>query len=371
MFIDTLRQHSWEETTASIMSKTAKDVEIALSKDNCSLEDFKALISPAGSNFIEQIAQKSRQKTLRRFGKTIQMYVPLYLSNFCENQCVYCGFNAKNSIPRKILTLDEIESECKAIKKMGFEHLLLVTGEASRKAGIDYLIDSFRIARKYFSLISIEIQPLQIEEYALLVKEGLHSVYIYQETYNEQQYPAYHPKGKKTDFEFRVHTPDRLGLSGVHKIGLGILGGLEDWRTDSFMCALHLKYLEKNYWKTKYSISFPRLRPHMGGFEPNSIMSERDLLQLMCAYRLMNEEVELSLSTRESATFRDNAMKLGITSMSAGSKTEPGGYANASDKPSELEQFSIHDNRSPVQMMEAIKSQGYEAVWKDWDSVLQ
>lgn len=371
MFIDILKQHKWDETTASIQAKTAKDVEIALNKDVCSLEDFKALISPEGSRYLEQIAQKSMQKTQKRFGKTIQMYVPLYLSNFCENQCVYCGFNAKNNIPRKILSLNEVEAECKAIKKLGFEHLLLVTGEASKKAGIDYFLETFTIAKKYFSLISIEIQPLDTQDYTLLTKEGLHTVYVYQETYNQQRYPLYHPSGKKADFKYRLHTPDRLGQAGVHKIGLGILGGLEDWRTDSFMCALHMKYLEKNYWKTKYSISFPRLRPHAGAFEPNVIMTEHDLLQLICAYRLLSEETELSLSTRENAKFRDNAMKLGITSMSAGSKTEPGGYACASDKPSELEQFAIDDSRSPIQMMEAIKKQGYETVWKDWDAVLQ
>lgn len=367
-FEQEISQYNWEDVKASIQSKTAADVERALQAERRTLDDFQALISPAAEPYLEQMAQLSQQATLKRFGKTIQLYVPLYLSNVCENKCVYCGFSSDNKIKRKVLTDEEIIAEAKAIKELGFEHILLVTGEASKKVGVEYLKHAFDLIKPYFSLISIEVQPLETDEYAYLHDHGLNTVYIYQETYNKARYPEYHKGGKKTDYSYRLNTPERLGEAGVHKIGLGILAGLEDWRADSFFCAAHLRYLEKRFWRTKYSISFPRLRPHEGQFQPNDIMTDAQLLQLICAYRLLDEELELSLSTRESAKYRDNVMKLGVTSMSAGSKTEPGGYAVENR---ELEQFSVSDDRSPLEVKTMIENQGYQPVWKDWDHSLQ
>ncbi len=213
----------------------------------------------------------------------------------------------------------------------------------------------------------MEVQPLEQSEYEELIEEGLNTVLVYQETYHKEDYKIHHPKGKKSNFNYRLETPDRLGIAGVHKIGLGILIGLEDWRTDSFFTALHLAHLEKKYWKSKYTISFPRLRPAEGIIEPKVIMQDKELVQLICAYRIFNEEVELSMSTRESETFRNNVIKLGITSISAGSKTNPGGYAVEKES---LEQFEISDERSPQEIEKLIKSNGYEVVWKDWDEVL-
>lgn len=368
MFQDIFNQYTWQAVSDKLYAKTEADVVKALSKVNHDIDDFLAMISPAAEPYIEQMAQKSHFQTQKRFGKTIQLYIPLYLSNICENKCVYCGFSAWNKIKRKILSFDEVVTEAKAIKKLGYEHLLLVTGEAPNRAGIDYLKKVFELVRPYFSLISIEVQPLAQEEYSELTKFGLNTVYVYQETYNKEKYPEYHLGGRKMEFDWRLETPDRLGKAGVHKIGLGILAGLEDWRVDSFFCALHLTYLKRKYWKTKYSISFPRLRPHQGQFEPNHIMTDKQLAQLIFAYRLLDENVEISLSTRESPSFRDNMLKLGVTSMSAGSKTEPGGYAV---ERKELEQFSVNDDRSPQEVMQMIKSQGYEAVWKDWDLYMQ
>ena len=239
---------------------------------------------------------------------------------------------------------------------------------AAIKLSIEYLKKVFKLIKPYFSLISIEVQPLKENEYKELIKLGLNTVYLYQETYFKNAYPKYHPGGKKADFEHRIDAFERLGRAGVHKIGLGILAGLEDWRVDCFYTALHLKYLEKTYWKTYYSISFPRLRPHAGLFEPNIVMSDKELAQVIFAYRLLDEEVEIALSTRESMKYRDNMLKLGVTTMSAGSKTNPGGYETS---PQSLEQFSIDDNRSPSAIAEMIKSQGYEVVWKNWDTYLQ
>lgn len=366
-FYNEINKYDWTSIEQSIYSKTKDDVKSALAKDKIDLNDFQALISPAATDFIEEMAQKSMLQTKKRFGNTIQLYIPLYLSNACNNTCVYCGFNHNNDIERKILTPNEIEEEAKYLRNLGFEHILLVTGEDSRQCGEDYLTMALKIMKKYFAQVSMEVQPLASDEYSRLAENGLHAVYVYQETYHEDNYKIYHPKGKKSNYKNRLETPDELGKVGIHKIGLGVLLGLEDWRTDSFFTALHLSYLEKQYWKTKYSLSFPRLRPFTGGFEPNSVIEDRDLLQLICAYRLLNEQVELSLSTRESPFFRDHMMKLGITTMSAGSKTDPGGYNNPNK---ELEQFSVNDERSVQQVATAIKANTYEVVWKDWDGFM-
>jgi len=366
-FADLFHTHSWEETKASIYSKTAADVRAALSKNRRDLEDFKALISPAAAPFLEEMAQMSHSLTLKRFGKTMQMYVPLYLSNECQNICTYCGFSLDNKLPRRTLTDTEILREAEAIKAMGYDHVLLVTGEANKTVGVDYFKNAIAVLKPHFSHIAMEVQPLDQEEYEQLIPLGLNTVLVYQETYHEDDYKKHHPKGKKSNFTYRLETPDRLGKSGIHKIGLGVLIGLEDWRTDSFFTALHLDYMEKTYWKTKYSLSFPRLRPHTGGLEPKVEMSDRELVQLICAYRIFDEEVELSLSTRESEKFRNHVIKLGITSISAGSKTNPGGYVV---EPQSLEQFEINDERSPQEIAQMITEQGYEPVWKDWDQAL-
>ncbi|WP_316789032.1 2-iminoacetate synthase ThiH [Pedobacter frigoris] len=366
-FTEIFRSCSWDDTSKSIYAKTAFDVERALAASKRSLEDFKALISPAAAPYLEQMAKISQQLTLKRFGKVIQMYVPLYLSNECNNICTYCGFSYDNKVRRKTLSSIEVMQEVAVIKDMGFDHVLLVTGEANQSVHTDYFKKVLDLIKPHFSHISMEVQPLDLEDYMELTPYGLNTVLVYQETYHEEDYKKHHPKGKKSNFQYRLDTPDRLGKAGIHKMGLGVLIGLEDWRTDSYFTAMHLSYLEKQYWQSKYSISFPRLRPFSGGLEPKIAMSDRELVQLICAYRLFNEEVELSISTRESDVFRNNIIKLGITAMSAGSKTNPGGYAV---EPQSLEQFEISDERSAPEIAAMINQQGYEPVWKDWDSSL-
>ncbi|BDD12377.1 thiamine biosynthesis protein ThiH (plasmid) [Fulvitalea axinellae] len=366
-FYEKFKEYDWERIKSDIYSKTARDVEHALSKDKRDLEDFKALVSPAAMPYLEQMAQLSHRLTQKRFGKTIQMYVPMYLSNECQNICTYCGFSLDNKIPRITLRPEQIEREMKVIKKMGYEHLLLVTGEANQTVGVPYFEKVLDQVREEFSHISMEVQPMDQTDYEKLIDKGLNTVLVYQETYHQEDYKKHHPKGKKSNFQYRIDTPDRLGKAGIHKIGLGVLIGLEDWRTDCFHVAAHLDYLEKTYWKTKYSISFPRLRPFSGGMEPKVVMDDRELVQLICAYRIFNEEVEISLSTRERETFRDNVIKLGVTSLSAGSKTNPGGYSEEKDS---LEQFEISDERSAQDIASMIQRQGYEPVWKDWDMAL-
>lgn len=367
-FYNEIQKYNWEEVSAQIYSKSEADVKAALARQTLNLNDFQALISPAAEPYLELLAQKSMKYTQKRFGKTMQMYIPLYLSNACTNACIYCGFNHGNVFERKILNKEEVLAEAQKIRALGFEHVLLVTGEDERKCGVEYLSEMMDELKKLFALISIEVQPLKTEEYKTLTAHHLNSVYVYQETYNEANYKMYHPSGRKSNYKYRIETPDRLGEAGVHKIGLGCLLGLEDWRVDSFFTAMHLQYLEKKYWKTKYSISFPRLRPSAGGFQPRVVTSQRNLMQLMCAYRLFNEHVDISLSTRESPFFRDHVLKLAPTSYSAGSKTNPGGY---SEGVTSLEQFAVNDDRSVADISRMIHQNGYETVWKDWDYFMQ
>ncbi|MES2813028.1 MAG: 2-iminoacetate synthase ThiH [Bacteroidota bacterium] len=363
-FASVFDQYSWDSIQNRIYQTTSKEVELVLSKTKKNLDDFLTLISPAAQPYLEKMAQESHQLTKKRFGKTIQMYAPMYLSNECQNICTYCGFSLDNKIKRKTLTESEISLEIAELKKAGFDHVLLVTGEANYSVNIHYFLNAIQQIKKHFSSISVEVQPLLEEEYQQLHEAGVHTVLVYQETYHQEVYKKYHPKGKKSNFDFRLETPDRVGKAGIHKIGLGVLLGLEDWRTDSFFNALHLEYLQKTYWQSKYSVSFPRLRPAEGIMEPNFIMEDRDLLQLICAYRLWNEDLEISISTRENEKFRDNIIPIGTTSMSAGSKTNPGGYAVDTES---LEQFETSDERSAAEIAKIITEKGYEPVWKDWD----
>jgi 2-iminoacetate synthase len=364
-FVDLWKQHDFHQVAAAITRKTADDVRRALARtrSGLSLDDLQALLSPAAAPFLEEMAQLSHRLTVERFGRTMQLYAPMYLSNVCANVCTYCGFSAQNRIPRKVLNDAEILQDAKVLRAFGFEHVLLVTGETSR-VGVAYLEHALQLLRPHFANLSIEVQPLDQPDYEALLDDGLSTVLVYQETYDPSAYKIHHLSGPKSDMPYRLDTPDRLGRAGIKKIGLGALYGLSDWRADAWFVGLHLRYLEKQYWKTRYSISFPRLRPHEGNDIPVTPFNERDLVQAACAFRLFSQEVELSLSTRESQAFRNHAFKLGFTSMSAGSRTNPGGYSSA---PESLEQFEIDDDRTPAQVAEFLRSKGYEPVWKDWD----
>lgn len=365
MFSEELKKYDWDETAARIMGMTATNVERALSKERLDDLDFMALVSPAAAPYLETMARRSRRITEQRFGKTISMFIPLYITNSCTNSCVYCGFNHHNKIKRVILTPEEIELECKAIKALGpFENLLIVTGENPKLAGTDYIEKALQVCRPYFSNLSIEVMPLSAEDYERLTHSGLNGVICFQETYHRERYKVYHPAGMKSNFEWRVNGFDRMGQAGVHKIGMGVLIGLEDWRTDVTMMARHLRYLRKQYWRTRFSINFPRMCPAEGGYQPKVVMTDKELAQLTFAFRIFDHDVDISYSTRENPAFRANMMQLGVTSMSAGSKTEPGGYVST---PEALEQFEVSDSRTPMQVAAEIAALGYEPVWKDWD----
>ena len=362
-----LKSHDWGSHSSQLINIGAKQIENALSREGKGgLDDLKALLSPlAGKQYLEEMAQLSSSITRKRFGKAVRLFAPLYLSNECNNVCDYCGFSMHNKIDRKTLSDLEILREAGILKRFGFKHVLLVTGESSIKVGLDYLVNALRILRPHFSNLSIEVQPLTKEAYAKLIENGMHAVMVYQETYHKGSYARHHLKGKKTNFNWRLDTADRLGEVGVNKIGLGCLFGLtKDWRTDAFFAGIHLSYLEKKYWKTSYSMSFPRIRPYEGDNIVAADLSDRNLVQLICAFRIFDHELEITLSTRERPQLRENLLPLGVTTMSAGSKTNPGGY---SETGASLEQFAISDDRSPAEISSMLKSRNYDPIWKDWD----
>ena len=372
-FAEVIDNYSWNDIIDKVESATVSDVERVLSsvyqKKELDPSDLGILVSPAASGYLEQMARFSKAITDERFGKTVSLYIPMYVSNACTNKCVYCGFNHDNPLERVTLSQEEVKRECEAIKRLGpFDNLLIVAGEYPSLSGVEYLEKVITTCSQYFHNITIEVQPMRARDYKRLVDSGLYGVVCFQETYNRQAYPKYHPHGMKSHFDWRLNGFDRMGEAGVHKIGIGALLGLEDWRAESVMMGLHLRYLQKKYWRSRFSINFPRLCPSESGFNPNFPVSDKDLLQLLLAFRLFDYNIDISVSTRERPEFRDNLISLGVTSLSAGSKTEPGGYEVY---PEALEQFSTTDTRTPEEVAKAISDRNYQPVWKDWDKVLQ
>jgi len=366
-FSEFVESVNWQSVTRSHEEKTEQDVLRALGKNKLNVEDFTALISPAAEPYLLEMVEKSEKLTLQRFGNTLSLFAPLYLSNTCANECTYCGFSMSNAIKRLTLNESQVQKEVMAIKSKGFDHLLLVTGETN-KVSMPYFERMIPYIKPYFSQLSMEVQPLDTLEYKTLQTIGLDGVLVYQETYRRKTYLEHHLRGNKSNFNYRLDAPDRIGQAGIHKIGLGVLLGLEDWRTDSVMMAHHLRHLQKRYWRSRFSVAFPRIRPCEGGIVPKSVISDRQLVQLIAAWRLFDRDLEMSLSTRESPEFRHHAVRMGFTTMSAESKTQPGGYAD--DAQDALEQFEISDERSVADISAMIRSQGREVVWKDWDPAL-
>lgn len=371
-FADIIDNYDWDLTISRVNQTTEDDVkkviQLALAgKRELTPEQLGHLISPAAFNFLEQMAGLANRITAERFGKTVSLYIPMYVGNACTNKCVYCGFNHDNKFERKILDFEEIRKECEAIKKLGpFENLLIVAGEYPSLCGVDYLEEVLKICRPYFHNLTIEVQPMKSADYLRLTNSGLNGVVCFQETYNRKAYTKYHPHGMKSHFSWRLNGYDRMGEAGVHKIGMGALLGLEDWRGEIIMMARHIRYLQKKYWRSRFSVNFPRLRPSESGFKPNFDVTDRDLALITCAFRLFDKDIDISFSTRETPAFRDHMIPLGVTSMSAGSRTEPGGYTQSNDN---LEQFEVSDDRTPLTVEKAIIEKGYQPVWKDWDAI--
>lgn len=372
-FAEIIDSYDWDETILSVDRATSQEVENvilkAVSKKQLTPGDLGILLSRAAFPYLESMARLAKAVTEERFGKTVSLYIPMYVSNACTNKCVYCGFNHDNPLSRITLSQNEIKEECKAIKELGpFDNLLIVAGEYPSLSGVDYLAETIRTCREFFHNITVEVMPMKAKDYKKLVEVGLYGVVCFQETYCRKAYGKYHPHGMKSHFDWRLNGFDRMGEAGVHKIGIGALLGLEDWRAEAVMMGRHLRYLQKKYWRSRFSINFPRLCPSESGFKPNYLVSDKDLLQLILAFRLFDHDIDISISTRERPELRDNLVSLGVTSLSAGSKTEPGGYRVY---PEALEQFSTTDTRTPREVEEKIISHGYQPVWKDWDKTLQ
>lgn len=363
-FLDIINKYDPQQVLADIEACTATDVERALSSDRLGPKGLQALLSPAAEAYLEQMAQKAHAITQRRFGKTILLYAPLYVSNECTNGCVYCGFNATNKVPRKTLSLDEVEQEARAIHAQGFRHILLVTGESPKKVDNDYLAAVAERIKPLFSSISIEVYPMETNGYQQMVDAGVDGLTIYQETYDRELYAELHPFGQKRDYDFRLLTPERGGAAGLRRIGIGFLQGLGNFRTEAFFTGLHALFLAKHFWRSLISVSFPRMRPAEGSFPPPNPVSDPQLAQLICTMRLLIHDAGLVLSTRESAILRDHLLPLGITQISAGSCTSPGGY---SETEKSTEQFVIDDDRTPAEVEQVLRNKGYDPVWKDWD----
>lgn len=349
-----------------IKTATPQRIEQALNRPRLSMEDFASLLSPQITDAqLEVMATRAHQITSQRFGRTILLYAPIYLSNECHNGCKYCGFSADNHLPRRTLTPTEIEREAKLLRSQGFRHMLLLTGEAPESAGIDFLEKAVQTVKSECGSVSIEVFPMDTDGYRRMVAAGVDGLTLYQETYDAKLYKELHPYGPKSDYSYRLNAPERAGEAGLRRIGIGSLLGLGECLSDVFYTGLHALYLARRFWRTQVTISFPRMRPAEGGYQPNSIVTDRQLTQFICALRLLIPDAGLVLSTRESSALRDNLLPLGITQMSAGSCTSPGGY---SDGDHNGEQFAINDERSPAEIEQLLKSRGYDPVWKDWDS---
>jgi 2-iminoacetate synthase len=367
----------------------------SLAKASLTLADFAHLLSPAAAELLEPLTQKSQRITQQRFGKVMRLFAPLYLSNECINNCQYCGFSRDNPILRVTLTPEEVQREMRALLAQGFRNILLVAGEHPKFVSGTYLAECVALLHGDVPSLSLEIGPMETEEYRPLVKAGAEGLVVYQETYDRGVYAGMHTAGPKRDFDWRLETPERAYAAGFRRIGIGALYGLADWRIEAISVAAHAAYLLRNCWKAQLTISLPRLRPCAGEFQPLTHLSDRELVQLVCAFRLMFPDVGLVLSTRESPRLRDGLIPLGITLMSAGSHTEPGGYSGAGkDKLhhttrgrvvelgasewaavdggslSATKQFEIADQRPPHEVADLIRQLGYEPVWKDWDAAL-
>lgn len=328
------------------------------------LEDFAALLSPAATSRLEELAAAAHRLTVRRFGRTVRMFAPLYVSNECVSVCTYCGFSAGNEIARRTLTVDEVADEARALASEGFRHVLLVAGEHARVVSKDYLVACVEAVAPMMASVAVEVQVWDVDTYRRLVGAGCDGLVVYQETYERGTYAATHLKGKKRNHDWRLSAPDRGAEAGMRRLGIGALLGLDDdWRRDAIAVAAHARALIRRWWRTEVSVALPRLRPAAGGFEPAVPVSDRDLVQLLCALRLALPDVGITLSTREAAALRDRLVPLGVTSMSAGSHTEPGGYARPSDAEP---QFAISDDRPPAEVAAALRALGYDPVWKDW-----
>lgn len=343
---------------------TSADVKKALNSDNISVEDFKALLSPAALPFLEEIAQKAQDETRKHFGNSVYMFTPLYISNYCENYCIYCGFNCHNKIKRAMLNTEEIEKEMKAIADTGLQEILILTGESRSKSDVKYIGEACKIASKYFKVVGIEVYPMNSDEYAYLHSCGVDFVTVFQETYNSDNYETLHLAGHKRIFPYRINAQERALMGGIRGVGFAALLGLDDFRKDAFATGYHAYLLQRKYPHAEIAFSCPRLRPIINNDKINpKDVHEPQLLQIICAYRLFMPFASITISTRECPRFRDNIIQIAATKISAGVDVGIGGHSGEKEGD---EQFEISDNRSVKEVYDMIKKNGMQPVMSDY-----
>jgi len=338
-------------------------VERALSRDRLSFADYAALLSPAARGYLEEMAQKAHRLTVRHFGRVIGLYTPLYLSNYCDNACVYCGFNRTHTLARRRLTPAEVEEEGKLIAATGLRHVLILTGGSRALSPVSYIAGCARLLARYFSSVSVEVYALTEEEYAALAGAGVDGMTMFQEVYDEEAYAPLHPSGPKSDYRFRLEAPERAARAGLRSLTVGALLGLVPWRREAFLTGLHAWYLQETYPGVEIALAVPRIRPQLGGFTPPETVGDRDLVQIMLAFRLFMPRGGITVSTRETPFLRDHLVPLGVTRMSAGSCTAVGGRTAGDEATG---QFEIADERTVAEVKAMLVDQGYQPVFKDW-----
>ncbi|ADY55952.1 tyrosine lyase ThiH [Syntrophobotulus glycolicus DSM 8271] len=364
-FYDDLQELDQQSLHKKILTADEEAVNRALSKENLSLDDYAALLSPAAGGYLEQMAKKAQEITFRHFGKVVILFAPIYLANYCVNQCLYCGFNVHNRIGRGKLNTLDVARESKTVAGRGIKNILLLTGESRQHSGVEYIKECVQEARKYFPFVSLEVYPLDVEEYQQLTESGVDGLTLFQEAYDEDTYKMMHPGGPKSNYRYRLEAPERGCQGGIRSMGIGALLGLHHWRTEAFFTALHANFLMKNYPDVEVSVSLPRMRPHTGSFQVPSPVNDKDFVQIMLALRLFLPNVGITISTRERPEFRDNLIGIGLTRMSAGAVTEVGGY---SEKKGDG-QFDVSDSRSVEEIRQMLYQKGFQPVFKDWQNI--
>ncbi|MCA1830933.1 MAG: 2-iminoacetate synthase ThiH [Actinobacteria bacterium] len=364
-FADVLPSLPIAELASRAQDATDADVDRALSKSARDVQDFAVLLSPIAGKRLEELARASHSLSLKRFGRTVHMYAPIYLSNECLTTCTYCGFAKDLQIARKTLSITQSTHEASYLRAQGFRHVLLLTGEHQQRTGVDFLCDHISAIKPLIPQVSIEVQVWDEAEYRRLVEAGCDGVVIYQETYDPASYARFHVAGKKRDYAFRLDGPERAARAGVRRLGIGALLGLhEPWREDAIATAAHALYVQKVAWRAELSVSLPRIRPSASGYSAQEPVTDAELVQAICAFRLLLPDAGIVMSSREAAEFRDRLVPLGITHTSAGSHADPGGYT----EPGEADaQFDVNDTRTPDEVARALRELGYDPVWKDWD----
>ena len=367
-FFSIVEQYRDFDFTGFFERVTAADVERSLSREKLSAMDFLTLLSPRAAGHLEQMAQRAHRLTLQYFGRTVQMFMPLYISNYCTNGCAYCGFNHKNPILRRTLTLAEIEAEARAMASTGMRHVLFLTGEAPQVTPMTYLVEAARCLKRHFASVAIELYPLEVDEYRQLAEAGVDSMTLFQETYDQEVYRRVHLAGRKRDYLWRLDAPERAARAGLRGVNLGALLGLAEPRRDLFHTGLHGRYLEHTFLDTEVAISLPRFNEaECGEFRPDYTVDDKTFVQFMTALRLFLPRAGMTVSTRESAEFRDRILPLGATRYSAASSTGVGGYTATPAE--QTPQFEITDTRSVEEVAAAITAHGYQPVYKDWDAI--